>query len=799
MASSADFSDSLTARPGRYGLARATLAALGLLVAVLSVHVWSLWDGTVLDDYWHQKGLREHGWSPGELLRTLEIEPAKFVHLWWQDVTVRWEYARPLFILCMKVCYVVIGGNDPLPLHAFSIVLHLASTLMVWRLAWRLTQHRFWSFAGGLLFAIYPHAVVTVAWPSSQNVVLQTALGLGALFAWINASRLEIGGGTPIRTPIRTRVRTRSASDGVSRGTNDALDNERLSTANTTPLARARGSDVGSDSETNVAPQMCRRWLTTFWTLWLLSLLSRENALLLPGIFAAFELAFGGWRRLWLRKWHFVAMGIAGIAFVAWRVSVVTHGMPDVYIRRPDGDLAEYSAWLLAKFLHYFVTSIWLAPMTIGPTGRFNPWTEVPGDCALMLAFLIGVGGVYWLTARRAAGWWIWPLWIVLAVLPVLPVVATPHSGYMSGVAVGIGWALAATCATRSGSAALLHFGRGVAIFFLIGFAIMSMWNRWQWTATIATERYVHAWVKVSPPPPPTRDVFFINLPFMNIYVKPGLVQALGPSFESVDVSVLAYAPDPVLIEQRSIVEQLDAHRFSLEIEGQPYFSRLLGRFLLDGFGGRGQFTAGEIIRGKKFDIEIVAADAEGMRKMIFTFPRPLSDPSYCFYVTTPDVAAGRLRFSDGAAVSSASAPSVESPMILDAAIAELERGHAAAAESLFAAARNSDAAIAAPARAALVRVAKVVARGRAAPVQRQLDDDQLSDADLPIVESWWRGNVTDATLAELWLRRDDFNDYIEGREELPHARMWVAKLFVRSDLYLTGPPFPGPRPRRPR
>ena len=67
------------------------------------------WDGSILDDHWHQKGLREHGWSYAELMRTLEIEPADFQHLWWQDRVVRWDYGRPLFIAAMKLIVPSVG------------------------------------------------------------------------------------------------------------------------------------------------------------------------------------------------------------------------------------------------------------------------------------------------------------------------------------------------------------------------------------------------------------------------------------------------------------------------------------------------------------------------------------------------------------------------------------------------------------------------------------------------------------------------------------------------------------------
>src|SRR5207237_4240257 len=94
---------------------------LALLLAIL--HGMALWDGVILDDHWHQKGLREHGWSFSELLRTTDIRPSDFMHCWWQTRLFRWEYPRPVFILCMKLFY-WLGGGNPKALHALSLLLH---------------------------------------------------------------------------------------------------------------------------------------------------------------------------------------------------------------------------------------------------------------------------------------------------------------------------------------------------------------------------------------------------------------------------------------------------------------------------------------------------------------------------------------------------------------------------------------------------------------------------------------------------------------------------------------------------
>lgn len=708
-----------------------TLAGAAILAAAtLVLHGWSLADGTVLDDWWHQKGLREHGWSLPELLRTLVIAPADFIHCWWQTVDVRWEYARPLFILVMKVAYGVLGGQDPAALHAVSIAVHYASALMIWRLAWLLTARGFWSLVAGLLFVLYPHSVVTVAWPSSQNAVLHTALMLASLLCYLRAGGL------------------------------------------------ARGS------------------LAAALALWVAALFTRENALMLPLIFVALDLAAGGGTRL-RRRWPaYAAMVLIAAAFVVWRITVVRHAMPDVYVRRPDGDLPVYLLWLAAKLLHYLCTAIWLAPMMIGPTGRLNPWTEVPGDCLLMLAIVGVLGGGYAAATRHLRGWWVWPLWIVLAVLPVTPVIATPHSGYSCGVGFALAAVLGAAVPRGGEPSATSRVAGGAALLLVAATGVFSMLNRWQWTGIIAAERLVPAWVQVSPPGRSTTDVFFLNLPFANVYCKPALVQALGPWFEGIELHALTFAPQPVIAEQRSIIRQIDAHSFSIEVEGQPYFSRLLGRFLLEGFGRRGQLRSGEMIRTQKFDVRIAAADAEGVRSIVFTFPRPLADERYCFYLCTEDVGAARVRFRGPGQATRGPEDACDPPATeqVREACHDLASGSAAAGETLLAAILSPETSVAREAEQWFRAVAEPVAAARGAAVQRLFDQPWLTPQEWEEVRAWWRADVDDVCLAEVWLPRHDFDDLIKLREEVPHARQWAAKV-IRSDLYLTGPPFPGPRP----
>src|SRR4029453_3905313 len=154
---------------------------------------------------------------------------------------------------------------------------------------------------------------------------------------------------------------------------------------------------------------------------------------------------------------------------------------------------------------------------------------------------------------------------------------------------------------------------------------------------------------------------------------------------------VLTYPPQPVLLEQRTYVKQLDSHSFSVAIVGQPYFSRLLGRFLIDGFRREGPFRAGGAFHTGAFDVRVAAADDEGVRELVFTFPNRLDDPRYCFYLTTIDCGAAHLRFSRNEPVT-LTVQSRPDTGDVHTAIARLEKGDTSAAEPLFAAIQSETA-----------------------------------------------------------------------------------------------------------
>jgi tetratricopeptide (TPR) repeat protein len=76
-------------------------------------------------------------------------------------------------------------GDAPLGYHLVSLALHITSAFLIWRILARLGLRRGW--IGGLLFAVHPLAVESVAWISEIKNTLSLPLFLLAFDAWLDA------------------------------------------------------------------------------------------------------------------------------------------------------------------------------------------------------------------------------------------------------------------------------------------------------------------------------------------------------------------------------------------------------------------------------------------------------------------------------------------------------------------------------------------------------------------------------------------------------------------------------------
>lgn len=107
-------------------------------------------------------------------------DPAGLVKIWKGETgadyfplkaTVQWVYFRAF-------------GTNNTAWHLLNVVLHLGNALLIWKLLSRLGLRQAW--LGGLIFAIHPILVESVAWVSELKNTLSLPFLLLAMLSWIN-------------------------------------------------------------------------------------------------------------------------------------------------------------------------------------------------------------------------------------------------------------------------------------------------------------------------------------------------------------------------------------------------------------------------------------------------------------------------------------------------------------------------------------------------------------------------------------------------------------------------------------
>ncbi len=355
------------------------LPALGLLAVLLAAHGVSLWDGLFFDDHWHRAVSRNRGWSFSELVASATVDlSGRLNHLWWQEQSMVWRYARPVSMLVTKLEYHLTGGS-PMGVHACSLGWHWLTALLVYGLAVWAGLHRKWAFAAGAVFLIMPHSVFTVGWLAARNALLGGFLFVAAVLAYACTIR-------------NSRSRT----------------------------AAARGLR-----------------LAACLLLWGLSLMSRETAVIFPLVALVLDASFGGWAHLRRRLPFHAVLWLLALGFVCWRLRFFSvEAAPPIYFTRPTS--LAYVPWAASKLLQLLFALVFYTPMLMG----LATYRGLPGeDLAVhaVMAVLLALAAVWYLLASR--GWrgrWVWPIWVLAAFLPVVPIFAMPHFGYLPSIAYAI-------------------------------------------------------------------------------------------------------------------------------------------------------------------------------------------------------------------------------------------------------------------------------------------------------------------------------------------------------------------------
>jgi hypothetical protein len=119
------------------------------------------------------------------LIRDLRLIPRLFSGDMWQVMGGKAPYYRPLFYTTFSLDY-FFWKENPFGYHLSNILLHVATSVLVYLLAKKLTASRIAACAAGALFAVHPVHTETVAWVSARCDSLAAVFMLLSYIAFIS-------------------------------------------------------------------------------------------------------------------------------------------------------------------------------------------------------------------------------------------------------------------------------------------------------------------------------------------------------------------------------------------------------------------------------------------------------------------------------------------------------------------------------------------------------------------------------------------------------------------------------------
>ena len=149
----------------------AVVVALAALMAFAGTLAFEfVWDDTLLI----QRSYQLHDWR--------DLWPALATHFW-AEVQEASHYYRP-FITFTFFLDLQVWGLNPLGFHLTNVLAHLATSLAVLALAWRLTRRRVAAGGAGVLFALHPLHSESVAFVSGRTDIFATLFFLTAVLGY---------------------------------------------------------------------------------------------------------------------------------------------------------------------------------------------------------------------------------------------------------------------------------------------------------------------------------------------------------------------------------------------------------------------------------------------------------------------------------------------------------------------------------------------------------------------------------------------------------------------------------------
>jgi len=584
------------AAPRRSFAARHPRWTLAVVLAgfVAAGHAWSLGAGLFLDDHAHQAQLRAGGWSHADVVRAARLGiVGEVMGLW----TGRWaslSFYRPVAFWTLKLEYVLAGWH-PVPMHLFSLAWHWFCAFLVGQLAYACFGRWFWAAVAAVIFAVHPAHVATVYWIACQTELMVAAYVLLACLAYARYTRWP----RPIFAP--------SGSERPAPGADEP---------------RHWG------------------WLLVAGGCFALALGCRENALAFPAVMFVADVAL--LRKRWRgRIAAYVWLAAIGAGYLMLRtVSLEGLSLPGKPYLIPPNDPA-FARFVLDKFIYSMLgLFVYVPVLPIGGLVYLRDHAAAfYGTFAAVSVAGIGLAVAF----RRQRGLLLPAAWIVLFLLPLLAVFASPHHLYLPsvGAVLILGAALAKLAgafATPRRARAVRTLAAGAVVgVHAVGLPLLCWMFGWVYRAGTSVEDVVIAEVLSDPRPLKQGDhLFFINLPLLAYYIIPAIEAETG--LADLAGTVLTFSPSLMRMEARCAIEQTGPRTLTVRVEHDRYLRGSGGRVLLEAMGLPTELRTGMTIRARSDDeelrrVDILEADADGVRALAFTFRRPLSDPSYHFYL----------------------------------------------------------------------------------------------------------------------------------------------------------------------
>ena len=325
-----------------------------------------------------------------EWIQSLRFLPLYFAHQVKVVVLAvpQWagNYYRPLFNVWLALNYAVFGAV-PGWWHLSTVGAHVFVTWLVYRLARRLTGNESTSAFAALLFGLNPLHIEAVAWISGVTEVQLAGCFILSILAYLNWRQ---GG-------------------------------------------RAR-----------------RWWMAAALTCFALALLSKETAVVLPGIVLAYEWLYGEFRLSWAERWRGLVLRLAPFAGI---LAVYFAARFYVLGRLANPNYPRPTSWVLLTIpsvLWFYLRQL-LWPFRISEFYDVDLQRQFSLSRVLLPAVVVlAAMAATWILARRSRLVKFLLLWLALPMMPVIAAVAffTPHDYvhdrylYVPSVAVAIMLAL---------------------------------------------------------------------------------------------------------------------------------------------------------------------------------------------------------------------------------------------------------------------------------------------------------------------------------------------------------------------